>query len=329
MYYSQWLVIFPGLVLGMTTATILAIGCWQIMQSYSTVGTLVAFQGILASLYTPINTLIQFNESIQQIRGDFDRLSDVLKQPIDIRHDGETQAAPTEHTDQAKTAAKPLRLTLTLKDVSFGYSRLESPLIAGCTITLTPGKQLAIIGKTGSGKSTLSKLITGLYQPWSGEILLGDKPLLSYAPETLSKTIAMVDQDICLFPGTLLENLTLSNTSITDTDLEKALSDACLESLLLERGGLDALVEEGGKNFSGGQRQQLEIARALATNPSILVLDEATASLDTLTEKAVFENIKKRDCSLVIIAHRLSTIRDSDEIITMDNGKIIKKEAGK
>lgn len=315
--YSRTLLIVPQLLTGLLTVAVLGLGGWRIMQGYLSVGSLVAFQSLLISFNEPIQTLLGLGSKLQEIRGDLARLDDVLRHPEDPRL---TQQLPPN------TLPVKLKGQLELRNLSFGYSPLDPPLFENIYLNLRPGSRIAIAGISGSGKSTLAKLVCGLYTPWSGEILLDDQPLANIPQVTLSHSVSFVDQDICLFEGTIRDNLTLWDQTIPNTALERAIKDAALEPLINARNmGLESKVINAGANFSGGQRQQLEIARALVTEPSLLVLDEATSSLDASTEYQIVQNLKQRNCSLLIIAHRLSTIRDCEEIIVLDHGKIVER----
>jgi ABC-type bacteriocin/lantibiotic exporter with double-glycine peptidase domain len=271
----------------------------------------------MASFSEPVGELVNYVGGFQTIKGALERLEDVYNYPLD-------------KSDRKLLAADrfPPKLTgrVELGNIQFGYSILEPPLLADLSIAIAPGCRVALVGASGSGKSTLAKLICGLYRPWSGEIRIDGWSLPEIPPQVFANSIAYVDQDVFLFEGTARDNLTLWDPTVTEADLSQALKDAVIhEDIAARVGNYDCYVNEGGTNFSGGQRQRIEIARALVCNPSVIVLDEATGALDPITEKAIDDNLRRRGCTCVIIAHRLSTIRDCDEIIVLQQGKIVER----
>jgi ABC-type bacteriocin/lantibiotic exporter with double-glycine peptidase domain len=314
---SVILEMIPTLLSGLTTAAILGLGGWRVVQGSLTLGSLVAFQSLAASFSEPFANLVNYFGSLQTIKGALERLEDVYKYPLESRTSSEAVAVEFP----PKLAGK-----IELRQVSFGYSPLEPPLLADLSLDIAAGSRVALVGVSGSGKSTLGKLICGLYKPWSGEILFDGRRLADIPAQVFANSLGYVDQDIFLFVGSARDNLTLWDSTIAEPDLIAAAADALIHQDIATRpANYDCHVNEGGTNFSGGQRQRIEIARALVGNPSILVLDEATAALDAITEKAIDDNLRRRGCTCIIIAHRLSTIRDCDEIVMLEGGRIIER----
>ncbi len=311
--------LLPTLLGGINGALIMTFGGFSIMDGAMTAGMFLAFQNLMGSFQAPVNALLGLGASLQTTEMQMQRLNDVRRYKVDELNFPADDAARTFPRER-------LSGELTLTDVSFGYSPLEKPLLTDFNMHVRPGGWVAVVGASGSGKSTLAKIVTGLYKEWGGTVAFDGVPREKLPRAVILNSVASVDQDIFLITGTVAENISLFDASVARSDIVQAAKDACIhEDILKLDGGYEAKVAEGGLNFSGGQRQRLEIARALAMNPSLLVLDEATSALDPITEKVVLENIRHRGCSCLIVAHRLSTIRDCDEIIVLERGAVVER----
>ena len=309
--------LIPQAVSALVNMAILALGLFLILRGEFTVGMLFAFQTMLASFMNPVMELANAGTTIREMRTNMERIDDVMEYPADVEYPAERP----EDVSYDKLSGR-----LEMRNVTFGYSRLAPPLIENFSMTLEVGQKVAFVGSSGCGKSTLSKLISGLYKPWSGEILFDGKPISEIDRNVFTGSLAVVDQDITLFEDSIANNIKMWDTSIEDYEMILASRDASLHEDIMQRdGGYSHKMLEGGRDFSGGQRQRMEIARVLAQDPTILIMDEATSALDAQTEYEVVKAIKDRGISCVVIAHRLSTIRDCDEIIVLDHGKIVER----
>ena len=322
---NQFLGMMPGVIAGVMNVVVLVLGVAMTMCGDFTTGMILAFQGFLTSFMAPIGQLIDSGQQLQEMRTNMERIEDVMEYPDDeILSCAKT--AGIEELEGEDESFNKLSGEFVMKNVTFGYSRLEPPLIENFNLELKQGQRVALVGSSGCGKSTLSKLISGLYQPWSGEILFDGKKISRINRNVFTGSVAVVDQDIILFEDTIANNIKMWDNSIEDFEMILAARDAQLHEDIMRRdGGYQYKLIEGGKNFSGGQRQRLEIARVLAQDPTLIIMDEATSALDAKTEYDVVKSIRDRGISCVVIAHRLSTIRDCDEIIVMDHGKVVER----
>ena len=308
--------LIPQVIGALLDAFVLVAGLWLILRGQFTVGMVLAFQGMLIQFSAPLESLIQSMQTLQETTADMERIEDVMNYPLDPLA---TEDAPCGECEKLKGSVK-------LEKVSFGYSRLATPLIKDFDLEVRPGGCIALVGPSGCGKSTVAKLVTGLYQPWEGQVLLDGTPLPQIPRTVRCGSITTVDQEIVLFKDSVANNLTLMDDSIPDEAIVRAARDARIYDAIMERmGGFNHVLQEGGADFSGGQCQRLEIARALAAEPSILVLDEATSALDAQTELEVMRAVRERGTTVIMVTHRLSAIRDCDEIIVLDKGQVVQR----
>ncbi len=316
---NQYLGLIPAAVSKIVNSAVLILGVWLTMNGKFTVGMIFQFQSFLNFFITPAQSLISAGQTIQEMRTDMERVQDVMRYPDDN--------APKEE-QAAEKDAEYVKLSgeLDMRGVTFGYSKLSPPLIENFELHLKPGSRVAFVGPSGCGKSTLSNLISGMYKPWSGEILFDGRPISTINRGVFTGSVAVVDQEIILFEDTIANNIKMWDNSIEDFEMILAARDAHLhEDIMLREGGYQYRITEGGKDFSGGQRQRMEIARVLAQDPTLIILDEATSALDARTEFEVVQSIRDRGITCIVIAHRLSTIRDCDEIVVMDRGKVVER----
>ncbi len=307
----------PDAVKMLGDVLVLIVGGLIVINGHMTVGMLVAFTTLFGSFNEPVDALVGFMKNIQTTKADINRVEDIMKYPLDEKFDGDTNKM------SLKTK---LDGSVELNDIAFGYSRLKDPIVAGFSFKIDCGSSIAFVGSSGCGKSTVSKIVSGLYKPWQGQLLFDDIPVEEIPNEVLNASVSTVSQNITLFSGSIRDNLTMWNESISESDMIAAAKDACIHDIISQKpGAYDYKLTEGAANLSGGQRQRLEIARALATNPTVLIMDEATSALDPVVEKKIMDNIKRRGCTCVIVAHRLSAIRDCDQIIVMNRGKIVQR----
>lgn len=317
--------IIPPLITSLTTTLILGIGALRIMDGEMTLGALVAFTYLMGNFISPVNQLVSVGAMLHETESDMNRIDDVMNYEVDEQFK-ENESIQTSTRTMGEMVNSKLVGYFEMRNVTFGYNTTMPALIENFNLKLKPGSRVALVGGSGSGKSTVAKIASGLYKPWEGEILFDGKNREKIPRAVITESLAVIDQEVLIFNGTIKENISFWDTTISDKSIIQSARDAVIHDVIAARNdAYDSYVLEGGANFSGGQRQRLEIARALATNPSILIMDEATSALDPTVEKEVMDNIKKRGCTCLIVAHRLSTIIDCDEIIVMEYGKIVER----
>ena len=316
---NEYLGMIPQLLTQLANIAVLVLGIWLIVEGDFTPGMLLAFTGFLANFMAPMSQMITLGQTVQEMQTQMERVEDVMRYPVDV---------PEEHQDIDTSGfdREKLRGQVDLENVTFGYSPLEPPLVEGFDLHLEPGQWVALVGGSGCGKSTLAKLVSGLYEPWSGEVRFDGVPIADVPRPMLRGSLAVVDQDIVTFDDTISNNVKLWDGSIEDYEVILACRDAGIHDVVLRReGAYSSRILPGGRNFSGGQLQRLEIARVLAQDPTIIILDEATSALDAKTEAEVIKRIRDRGITCIVVAHRLSTIRDCDEIVVLDDGKVVER----
>lgn len=313
--------VIPEILNGLSSGAVLMVGVYYIFNGEFTIGSLMAFQSFMTLFLSPVSSLVDSIQVYQDMSGNMERVDDVMNYETDVAMDCDKDASV-----EKGGCFEKLKGDVELKDISFGYSPLAPALIEHFNLKALRGDMIALVGGSGSGKSTLAKIISGLYPPRSGEILFDGQPIGQIDRYVFTGSVAVVDQSISLFGGTIRENITMWDTTIPEEVIVEACKDACIhDDIMALKDGYDSLIAEGGGNFSGGQRQRLEIARAFAMHPSIIILDEATSALDPTTEKQIMDAVKRRGITCFIIAHRLSTIRDADEIIMLEYGKEVER----
>ncbi len=320
----------PSLVKLLCDTSIMAAGVWLIVRGDLTTGGLLAMQSLIQRFASPAASLISVGQTFQEMRTDMERVKDVMEYPLDPLAsgdmEGETDAAEGEAGAADAAPYRKLRGELELDHVSFGYSRLGKPVVSDLSLHVKPGGCVALVGASGCGKSTIAKLVAGLYEPWEGQIRVDGKPLAEVPRPVRCGSIAVIDQEVILFRDTIANNIRLWDTSIEDFEVILAARDAQIHDDILQRdGGYDHVLSEDGRDLSGGQRQRIEIARALAVDPTILIMDEATSALDAATEQRLMQAVRDRGITLLVVAHRLSTVRDADEIIVLEHGEVVQR----
>ena len=318
---NEYLGMIPQLLTQIANIAVLVLGIWLIVENEFTPGMLLAFTGFLMAFMAPVNQLIALGQTVQEMQTQMERVDDVMRYPVDVPEEATEQQDAAEWKGREKLEGR-----VDLKGITFGYSPLEAPVIENFDLHLEPGQWVALVGGSGCGKSTIAKLVSGLYDPWEGEVCFDGTPLSDVPRPVLRGSLAVVDQDIVTFDDTVSDNVKLWDNTIEDYAIILACRDAGVHNVILQReGAYSSRILPGGKNYSGGQLQRLEIARVLAQDPTIIILDEATSALDAKTEAEVVKRIRDRGITCIVVAHRLSTIRDCDEIIVLDDGKVVER----
>ena len=315
---NQYYGAIPSLLQQIANIGVLMIGVYLILDGKFTIGMIMAFQGFLSSFLSPVSQLVGVGQAFIEMRSQMERVEDVMNYPPDVM----------DNEQVTMDIGQLMKLTgkVEINNITFGYNKLSQPLIEDFSLNLKPGRSVAFVGGSGSGKSTLAKLISGLYSPWSGQIYFDGLDKKQINRDVFTSSLAVVDQEIVMFEDTIINNITMWDKSLDEATLVTACRHAQIHEDIVQReGGYSHVIKEGGMNFSGGQRQRFEIARAFAQEPSIIILDEATSALDAKTEQSIMEAVKARGITLIIVAHRLSTIRDCDEIIVLDKGKVVER----
>ena len=308
--------VLPSTIEALAGVLVLGMGASLIIRGDITVGMLTAFQGLLTAFLSPVSAMLSLKQEIVELTASMERIQDVMDAQPDVVYSDA----------RAITFEGKLRGCLKMEHVTFGYSPGVPAVIKDFSIEVEQGKSIALVGPSGCGKSTVAGLITGMYKPWSGTVTLDGHPLEQIPREQFTASVAMVNQTIMLFADSIGENIRMWDGSIEDFEVILAARDAQLHQMISHReGAYNYRLLENGKNLSGGERQRVEIARALAQDPTLLILDEATSALDAGTESSVMNAVRQRGTTCIIVAHRLSTIRDCDEIVVLDHGRIVQR----
>ncbi len=317
---NEYLGMVPVLLTQVANIAVLVLGIWLIVNGSFTPGMLLAFTGFLASFMAPVTQMINLGQTVQEMQTQMERVDDVMRYPTDVPEE------PEARSEASTLDREKLRGEVDLDNVTFGYSPLEPALIKDFSLHMEPGQWVALVGGSGSGKSTIAKLVSGLYQPWAGEVRFDNTPVSDIPAPVLRGSLAVVDQDIVTFDDTVSDNIKLWDRSIEDYEVILACRDADIHDVIARReGGYHSRILPNGRNYSGGQLQRIEIARVLAQDPTVIILDEATSALDAQTEAEVIRRIRDRGITCIVVAHRLSTIRDCDEIVVLDDGKVVER----